>query len=128
MQLGIFGCLENQFPEHAQRFVVVSQTYAGSRIDRAERPVLRLDLQQSARLLQRALMFMAPGQHAGVVITGDVIIGSEHQRALEQEFRIVQHIEPDADLSQQAHGLDMIRMRLQEAAQQPLRCMDVSLR
>ena len=98
VELRILRRLGEQLPIHAQRFLVVSEPDARRRIHRAEGTIAGIDLEELARFLERGGVLVALAEHHRVVVARDVIVRVEGEHALEEKFRIVQHVELHADL------------------------------
>ena len=56
-----------------------------------------------------------------------MIVRVEGEHALEEKFRIVQHVELHADLRQEPHRLEMIAVLQKKLAQDPLGTVDIAL-
>jgi hypothetical protein len=66
-------------------------------------------------------------EHDRVFIACGVIVGRQHEHALEEELGVVEHLELHADPGQQAHPLDVIAVRHEKAADEGFGAEDVAL-
>ena len=98
------------------RLFVLAEADAGGRVERAVLAILRLELQQLLELRARLAVLVALDQHQRIVVARGAVVGRQREHGLEQQLRIVQHVARDADLRQQAHGLDVIAMLQQIGA------------
>ena len=120
VQLAAGGVRIQDLPVERDPFVEPAESDQGGGEGRPETAVLRLQLQQFHRLFVGFLELCFSDQEVGVVEARLHVIGCEFDAALEQELRIVVYLELRSDLRQQAHGLDVMPMRMQELPAQLL--------
>ena len=72
-------------------------------------------------LLERLLELLALVQDVHIVDLGAGIVRLQHQGGFQEELRLVIGVEGGTDLRQEAHGLHMVTVGLQEAAAQGFR-------
>ena len=83
---------------------------------RLEQRVVRIGFVKAFGLLPRTVEFLATAKRVDVVEVDLHVFGLEQVRAFQQELRIVQDTQLDADLGQQPHALHVLRMGTQEMA------------
>ena len=83
---------------------------------RLEQRTIRIPFVKRFRLFARPLELLPLAQHVDVIEPYLDIVGFELDRAFQQEFRIVQDTQPQADLGQQSHAFHMPGVPPQEMA------------
>jgi hypothetical protein len=106
---------------------VLAHADAHGRVRDSVGPIARLDAQQPLDLLERLHVLVPGEEREHVVVAHRVVIGLEQQCALEQQLRIVIHVQLHADLCQQSHALHVIAVPQQELADELLGGDDVAV-
>ena len=83
--------------------------------------ILRLRLPQDLRLLQGLIELALAIENPQVVGAGADVVRLEFHAALQQEFGVVEDSQPDADLGEQTHCLDVVAVPGEELPAQRLR-------
>ena len=106
---------------------MAAEATAGVAVEGPVRRVARLELQELVCLLDRLQVLVTLHEHRRVLVACCAVIWREHQHALEQELGIVEYLELDANLGQQAHRFDVVAVCLQEPAHELLRSVQLAL-
>ena len=109
-------CFGQQVLVDGDRLVVIGQREAGGGVDRAVVPVAGFGAQQDAGFFQRLCITVALQQHVHVFMARQVVAGREGKHAFQQELRVVEDLQLDADARQQAHRFHVRGVGFQEAA------------
>ena len=102
--------------EQPERLVIFAGLHALDRQMRLKQRIVRLQVEQMLRLFLGRGEFLPPAQHLHIVEPELDIVRLETDRAFQQKFGIVEDAEPDADIGQQAHAFDIVRVFPQEMA------------
>src|SRR5256885_10374797 len=98
VQLRIVRRFSEQLPINAQRLLVIAESDGRRRIHGTKGAIAGIDREEFARLLERGQVLVALAEHDGVVVAGDMAARVEEERALEQKFRIIEHLELHTNL------------------------------
>ncbi len=109
-----------QLPVELDGALVLPETDAGQRMERAVVAIGAIRGEQLLGLLLRLLVHVALDQDLRIVEARGVIVGRQVEHRLEQQLRIVEHFALHADAREQPHGLDVVAMLEQEGANELL--------
>ena len=96
------------------RLVETAEARQGARLREPPGELVRLEAVQDLRLLERLQEFALAIEDPDVVASSTQVVRCQFDAALQQKLRIVVHTQPQADLGQQAHCLDVVLVYAEE--------------
>ncbi len=124
----MFGHLLKERPIQTQRLLALAELSGQSGLRGPIGAVVRLLLKQNRQLLSCQPVLVPLHQHLEVVEPCGRVAGLQGEHALEQHFGIIEHVELQADLCQQAHALDVVPMHAQVLAHPLFGRLDLPIR
>ena len=110
MQLRIVRCLGEDLAIQRQGTIEVAESGAHRRVGRTVSAIAGIELEQFLHLPARLEVLVALDQDDCVFVARQAMVGRDGERALEQQFGVIDDIEIQADLREQPHRLDVIAM------------------
>ena len=127
MQIRSLRSLGKQLPIDLQCLGMLTQCHEHVRMRGAVTAVARVARDQLSGFLECPGVPMTLQEHAHIVVACGLIGRGVREHALEQEVRIIEHLELHTDLCKEPHGLHIGGMGLQEFANDALSLVDLSV-